>query len=404
MGFRLQPFDAGRVPARDRSVAAHHRVTQGVTIRKLKVKNNYYPYAHLLSHLEHALSTIPLSKASHAELVEVPSVGFLCEMDRFVRAVQKEEATPYVLQGRNFKARKLPFSDAQDVGNWDWHFASVRAWGHAHVPYLLVAPHLELLMEVYRHHRISEGMFKGPNAPFFGGERNAEVFNDFCLELRRTIAAKKKLRQECLTWALGSKQNLLRLHRYLDALSHASPVMKAYHFTFFHTTEPLNLSKADEKAHLAYLKPLRACRSVFINGFARKTSLFPSKPGYVWSLEPSLSGGWGLRFTLLWPGETIRPGGDQMDHAREIGNYWVSQATKSNGSYLLHGIDQVSCFDTATREESVTPTQLKKRLQPLAVRDALFRFVNEPEGKYFGIGHSISRGAKLVDPHVAQDR
>lgn len=374
--------------------------------RMPKMDHNYYPRARLLSHIDNALNTFPVIKAGRAEAVEAPCVSALLEMDRFVRAVQLGDALPYVLQGRYFKAEKLPRSDTEGVSNWDPLFATVRRWGRVDVPYLRFAPHLKLLMEVYRQHRISVGMYNGPNAPFYGGERNAEVFNDFCLAFRRAMADRKMLRQECLTWGLGSTQNLRRLHRYLDAFTGATPSTTAYHFTFLHTTEPLNLATASEKAHLAYLEPLRACRSLFMNGFAGKPSLFPSKPGYVWSLEPSLSGGWGLRMTLLWPTEVIsRVSIGSTHHARGIGDYWVQHATKTFGSYLMHGTEQVFELTTPSsgRRVSYGLQSLKMRLAPLAVRDALVRFDNQPEGKYFGMPQLMPRRSRAVDGPAAQE-
>ncbi|KWA13940.1 hypothetical protein WT38_02760 [Burkholderia territorii] len=216
---------------------------------------------------------------------------------------------------------------------------------------------------------------------------------------------RKLLRRERFNWNLGSLENLMRLHAYLDDLF-APPLSNLTVLHFRLLCDPVV-----EGGHRSDLRLLRDCRAKLFDRMRRNLALFPSKPGFVWAIVPSADGRFHLHLTLLFDTAAMRKQRDDkrveselagmalQDHADLIGTYWVEGVTEGRGRYYradstgnlydrewVHG--EVRADDTERRD------RLKRTLGYLAMRRALVRLSNEPAGEYFGMRERKARSAR----------
>lgn len=272
---------------------------------------------------------------------------------------------------------------------------------------LVHAPHIRLLLDVFFQHPICNCLGSGIGKPVDDGRLRAEVYNDFVAQFRQIIVSGTLLRQELHNWNLGSCENVANLYAYLDYLFAKQGSLTALHLRLFHANERANLITSTVEAQIQDLQMLRACRTRFFDRMRRKPALFTDDPGYVWAILPSLEGGYDLHLTLLFDTIALQKVRDDkrveaeqfgtvlQRHADQVGMYWVDVATRGQGSYLcgdttptLYGPDWVHgevCAGDAKREK------LEETLGYLAMRRALVRLKNEPQGEYFGMRERKAR-------------
>lgn len=364
------------------------------------------PYAESLHlrYLDDALHTLSPTNERPRVRLEGPLIGLLGHLDEFVWAAIQEPEPPYYIEGRTLKSRRRVFSNDQRshdlrISPWDSLYGAVTKVPEVWAPNLRFAPHLELLFKTYQEHPISAvGASQGPRGLFAGQRSNAAIFNDFCAVFRRQMIDKKLLSAERNNWGLSGTENLKRLKHYLEDFTDSLPSTTAYHFWLHHTSDLLDLRSATQTQNRASLDALIKCRSTFFNGFDRNRTLFPVKPGYVWSVEPHIQEGWGLRLTLLWSSQVLPSTEiDVNAHAHEIGKYWVALASKGQGKYWLQRIDQNligRSFAPSKYHDNLRLQAFMRSLEPLAMRNALVRIRNQPEGKYFGTPQIKRRGPR----------
>lgn len=356
----------------------------------------YHTEARHLRHIDKMLNTLPPSNKRQGLLLDGPQITLLRKLDEFVWAVMKEPEPPYYVEARWLKSRKRGTQQDRPYRHWDDLFSCVAIVDAIMAPCLEFAPHLELLRQVFQDHPVCLSVGRGPSARFDARRMNFDVFNDFCATFRKRMLDKHLLRKERFNWGWGSTENLQRLKSYLSSFLGATSFTSAYHFLLLHSNEPLDLQVATEAENSKSLEILSQCRETFFNGFVRKRSLFPVKPGYVWSIEPSLCAGWGLRLTLLWPSDSLlKMGMDLNAHAEGIGCYWVEQATKGAGGYWVQSVDRDLLGAKTSFHTSFFDLQrlqaLVQSLEPLAIRNALVRIRNQPKGKFFGLPQMTPR-------------
>jgi len=277
---------------------------------------------------------------------------------------------------------------------------------------LLFAPHLRLLLEVFFDHPVKQCHGKNVGHSFRNTERlQADVYNDFVVQFRQAMLARKLLRRERHNWDFGSRENIANLNVYLDDLFARHPSLTVLHLRLFHARERANLITAPVEDQHRDLKALRASRTLFFDRMRRKPALFTDDPRHIWAILPSLDGGYDLHLTLLFDTAALQKVLDDKkveaeqagtiweDHADQAGAYWVKVATSGRGSYLrgdrclwLYGPDwvhgEVRADDFARREK------LKETLGYLALRRALVRLKNEPPGEYFGMPERKERAPR----------
>jgi hypothetical protein len=271
------------------------------------------------------------------------------------------------------------------------------------------APHLEVLLEIFFDHSIRNCLGRGINALDVNtGLIRAELYNDFVVRFRQAMLDRKLLRRERHNWGLGSLENVEQLHAYLDDLFTKHRSLTVLHLRLFHATERANLLSTSVEDQHRDLHALRACRTVFLDRMRKKPALFTDEPKCVWAIQPSLEGGYDLHLTLLFDTTALQKVLDDkrveaeqngeafLDHADQVGAYWVRGATGGRGSYLrgdrnawLYGSDWV--HGEVRSDEYGRREKLKETLGYLAMRRALVRLKNEPPGQYFGMPERKAR-------------
>ncbi|SCV02148.1 conserved hypothetical protein [Cupriavidus necator] len=360
-----------------------------------------------------------------------PEIRLLAKLDRFVWLSLETEFSPFSIQGgaerimtgqQNEHGHLLPKTASlnqlfvsrelgRDLVSSLPRALEAIATDKTAANQLRYAPHIQLLLEVFLGHPLrSCKPFKKDWPIGQMGEIMAEVHNDFVAQFRKAMLARRLLRRELHNWNWGSQENLDNLNFCLDDLFDRHGNLTILHLRLFHDKNRANLISASVEDQYRDFHALRACRTKFLDRMRRKRALFPDKPGYIWSIIPSLEGGYELHLTLLFDTATLRKlhvakhteatqaGAVLEDHADQVGKYWVSVATGGRGSYLpgdrdirqngrdwVHG--EVSADDTLQREK------LKNALGYLVTRRALVRLKNEPEGEYFGMRERKSRAA-----------
>ncbi|QMI43984.1 hypothetical protein [Burkholderia sp. MBR-1] len=275
---------------------------------------------------------------------------------------------------------------------------------HSAVNQLLFAPHIRLLLDLFDRHPIRDYIGRGLdlNRIVSQGRIRAEIYNDFVARFRQEMRARNLMRRELHNWNLGSDENVPNLNSYLDGLFAKHGTLTVQHFSLFHAWTRSNLVLATVEGQHNDLRGLRACRAKFFDCMRRKPALFTEDPGYVWSILPTLDGGYALHLTLLFSTVALHKVLDDkrveatqartalQDHADQVGVYWVERATGGLGCYQrgdkivgFYGPDWV---DGEVRADDLAGRQrLTETLGYLARRRALVRLKNEPKGPYFGM-------------------
>ncbi|MFM0645280.1 hypothetical protein PQR14_13200 [Paraburkholderia bryophila] len=273
---------------------------------------------------------------------------------------------------------------------------------------LLHAPHIRLLLDTFFSHQISDCLGGNIESPVNSdGRIRAEVYNDFVAQFRRAMRDSKSLRQDWHNWNLGSRENAAKLPAYLNDLFAKHGRLTVLHLRLFHAKARANLITSSLDEQLRDLQMLKACRAMLFDRMRRKPALFTDDPGYVWAILPSLEGGYALHLTLLFSTAALykvlddrrveagQAGTVLQRHADQVGTYWVDTATGGQGCYLcgdtipaLYGPDWVHgevCAGDARHKK------LEETLGHLAMRRALMRLKNEPQGEYFGMRERKAR-------------
>lgn len=339
-----------------------------------------------------------------------PDIRVLAKLDQFVWATLRTTLCPYAIsklasmRGSRFHKVAKPNQETKEAAELASFFHGVRQAYRAYSPRLEYAPHLELFFRVYREHRISSWLPDSPNKLFDSTCIAAEVFNDLCSVQRQEMLSRMKLQQPCHNWSLSGYQDLKRLEKYLSTLFERNRSLTVFHFRFFHSKNRVGLITSPFEDQLRDLKNLRTCRTRFLDHMRTNRALFPHKPGYVWAVEPSLNGGYGLHLTLLFnSAELTRDHANVAEHARLLGEYWVSNATRGQGYYHLCHRDPLSLRDgwvvgRVDASDFYRRTKLTDALRILALREALVRLKDRPSGKYFHVPQQRSWGG-LPDLH-----
>lgn len=273
------------------------------------------------------------------------------------------------------------------------------------------APHLRLLLEVFFSHRVREcrkkDCFRFPSVD----PLDALAYNGFVAQFRQAMHERKLVRRELHNWNLSSRQNVPNLRAYLDGQFTRHRSVTVLHLQLFHTRRPVNLITAPVEEQHSNLRALRACRTRFFDRMRRKPALFTDAPGYVWAILPALEGGYYLHLTLLFNTAALQKvledrkveaelaGALFKDLADAIGAYWIRVGTHGEGSYLrgdqrawLYGPDWE---DGEVHADHVMRCEkLREILGLMAMRRALVRLKNEPDGEYFGMQERKARSSR----------
>lgn len=354
------------------------------------------------NHFHNILNTIAPCDSEPMEVdLDGPDIRVLAKLDQFVWAALRSTVSPYAVTKvagmRGSKVHKVakPNQEAKEAAEVASFFSGVRQADAALSPRLAYAPHLELFFKVYGEHAISSWLPESSSGVTWIA---AEVFNDFCAVLRLEMLSQKKLQQPCHNWSLSGFQDLERLEKYLATRFERNRSLTVFHFRFFHSKNQVGLITSPLEDQLRDLKKLRNCRTRFLDHMRTNRALFPHKPGYVWAVEPSLNGGYGLHLTLLFnSAELTRDHANVAEHARRIGEYWVSNATRGQGYYHLCHRDPLSLRDgwvvgRVDASDFYRRTKLTDALRILALREALVRLKDRPPGKYFHVPQQRSWG------------
>lgn len=337
----------------------------------------------LARYLKWSLHDIPPSAGRR--LIRHEDVNFYClaRLDDFISTLLRTPNAPIRLDiSRLFGELEL------ETRRLSSFFRDIAVANEAYSPFLLYAPHLALFFREYRQHKVSQ-LFLTSECYSEGLREQREVFNDFYAIFRSELQGERKLRVQLHNWRLGSIENLQRLQRYLNNYFQANRDVTVMHFTLFHSAEPLDFSIATTSEQKQFLNQLSSCRETFFNAFTRKRAHFPHKPGFIWAVEPSLNGGYGLRITLLFNTKVLRKDHPYSHiHAQEIGAYWVSRVTKGLGHYRQLAGDRSPIMAPASERIEVDEprkfNRMKRYLECMALHRSLVRVVNQPNGKYFG--------------------
>lgn len=364
-----------------------------------------------------------------------PEMKFLEVLDRIVRLSLETPLQPFIFRerplekpvfvpGRRFAVLQ-PFIDIVASSNTaspaTMKLAALLKWqGEAFQQFdpselaakqLAHAPHLQLLLDVYFSRRFT-GWFDTDNFSFPDAHADdGAAANGWVTQFRHAMQARKFLRRELHSWNLSSCQNVPNLHAYLDNLFVQHGSLTVLHLRLMHTRRPANLITASVEEQHSYLRALRACRTRFFDRMRRKPALFTAAPAYVWAILPSLEGGYDLHLTLLFNTAALRKvledrkveaelaGAAPKDLVDAIGAYWVGVGTKGEGSYLrgdrcawLYGPDWVD--GEVHADDVVRCEKLKEVLGLMAMRRALVRLKNEPDGEYFGMQERKARSPR----------
>ncbi len=362
-----------------------------------------------------------------------PDIGLLVLLNDFVRASLETDLAPFLISRRTPRGRVLEdheepkfytkTAEPNSASRASLILANLRQAILSsaamldpidrNAAQLLYAPHLRLVCDVFLCHPISARLnCNGSSAIDVIGLTLAELYNDFVAVFRRVFLAKRSsLSDELHNWRLSSKENVVNVHAYLDGQFARPNSVTVLHLRLFHARERVNLVSASVEDQHRDLGELKKCREVFLDRMRGKRALFTKEPGYVWSILPSLEGGYSLHVTLLFDTaalqkvlddrrvEAEQAGKVLQDHADQIGAYWVKVGTRGRGNYLradqhtwlydqdwVHG--EVHAIDFVRREK------LKKTLGYLAMRRALLRLKNEPKGEYFGMRNRKPRAQR----------
>lgn len=397
----------------------------------------------LATHIDHSLNSRVEPDGSNTIFLG-PELEDLFSLDRFVWSVLATPFAPFRISGAmhllNEHERGAP---AEGGGGERWKYtkaaspnpfcqdssleqaAQLRAISRYAATFdplnpaaaqLVYAPHLRLLLETFFQHPIRNCGASEINSPNVDdGLIKEEIYNDFAARFRQAMLARHLLRRERHGWGLGSRENLTNLRAYLDGLFTRHQSLTVLHLRLFHAKNRANLTSASVEDQHRDLRELRACRTVFFDRMRRNPGLFTQKPGYVWAILPSLEGGYALHLTLLFDTaalckvlddkrvEAEQAGTVLDDHADQIGAYWVRTATAGQGDYRrgdkidwLYGPNWVHgevCADGGGERRE----KLQEALGYLAMRRALVRLKNEPEGEYFGMRERKVRAPRRPD-------
>lgn len=367
-----------------------------------------------------------------------PEIAFLATLDRLVRLVRETDFAPFRVSGT---MRSIPVTVQDAYGRNQRvlqpcyvktatpnsfypateELAGILSWralrsgltifqqSDPFAGQLLHAPHIRLLLDTFFRHPICECLGGNIESPAGSdGRIRAEVYNDFVAQFRRAMRDSKSLRQDWHNWNLGSRENAARLPVYLDDLFAKHGSLTVLHLRLFHAGERANLITSPVDAQLGDLQLLRECRAKFFDCMRRKPALFTDSPGYIWGILPSLEGGYALHLTLLFSTPALHKVLDDKrseagqfdavlrDHADQVGEYWVERATGGRGHYLrgdatplLYGPGWV--HGEVRADDAGTHKKLQETLGHLAMRRALVRLKNEPQGEYFGMRERNAR-------------
>ncbi|MDN7642367.1 hypothetical protein [Burkholderia cenocepacia] len=382
----------------------------------------------LAQHIKRSMS-FRVTQGGGAEICDGPGIGLLVSLDSFVWTAMETTCSPFHVQGETY---------LRNVREWDANgqprdallptiavatrpnpsfresnrlvilLFSIKdcLTTHSSAKHLLYPPHLRLLRDLFLEHPISHSLVRTPKELVDDtGLSVAKNCNDFVDRFRQAMCDSKLLRRERFNWNLGSRENLMELHAYLDSLF---PVPHSS-VTVLHLR--LLCDPAAEGDHRSELQALRDCRAKLFDRMRRKLALFSSKPGFVWAILPSADGRFHLHLTLLFDTAALQKLRDDKqveadltgtavkDHADLIGTYWAEGVTEGRGRYFradstgnlydrdwVHG--EVRADDTERRD------RLKRTLGYLAMRRALVRLSNEPAGEYFGMRERKARSPR----------
>jgi hypothetical protein len=306
----------------------------------------------------------------------------------------------------------------------DLHFCQC-----AYSEHLIYPPHLSLLIELFHGHPISGCRFKNPNAPL-GDHLEAEVYNSFVQIVRQTMQEhRQRLRKAMHGWGLSSLENAQSLRRFLDGQFEKSESLTFIHLNLFPTKQLVALVSPDlmmrellpaqdhpflDGTDPTILKQhweaVRAMRDRITDRPCKLPSLFEHRRGLIWSIMPSLQGGYYLHLTLCFDTAGLTRSGNlsgtidtplDMSHLPSaerpvvtfpelIGQYLVKIATHEQGAYSICHHDGYRyrrewIHGTVLAAARVHRDDLYQALGHLAQRRQLVRIQGEPKGKYFGI-------------------
>lgn len=382
----------------------------------------------LARHINRSLS-FRVCPGGRGEICDGLGINLLVSLDRFVWTAMETTCSPFHVQGKTYLRRVrewdangqprdalLPTIAAEIHPNPSFrdanHLVALlfsirdRLVTHPSANYLRYPPHLRLLREIFLEHPISRCRQRSPKALVDDtGLSVAENCNDFVDRFRQAMCDSKLLRRERFNWNLGSRENLMRLHAYLDSLfplPHSS-------VTVLHLR--LLCAPAAEGGHRSDLQVLRDCRTKLFDRMRRNLALFSSKPAIVWAILPSVDGRFHLHLTLLFDTASVckllddkrveadLAGVVLKDHADLIGTYWVEGVTEGQGRYYRGDTtgdlyDQDWVHGEVRADDAERRDRLKRTLGYLAMRRALVRLSNEPAGEYFGMRERKARSPR----------
>ncbi|WP_414856805.1 hypothetical protein, partial [Burkholderia sp. IT-111MI5] len=294
-------------------------------MNKPNLSNNIDPQIldGLAQHIKRSMS-FRVTPGGGAEICDGPRIGLLVSLDSFVWTAMETTCSPFHVQGETYlrnvrewdasgqpRDALLPTIAVATCPNPSFRGATqlvtllffIKDYlaTHPSAKHLLYPPHLRLLRDLFLEHPISRSLLRASKALVDDtGLSVAKNCNDLVDRFRQAMRDSKLLRRERFNWNLGSRENLMRLHAYLDSLfplPHSS-------VTVLHLR--LLCDPAVEGDHRSELQALRDCRTKLFDRMRRKLALFSYKPGFVWAILPSAAGGFHLHLTLIFDTATVR--------------------------------------------------------------------------------------------------
>ncbi|MDO8887017.1 MAG: hypothetical protein Q7V16_00375 [Hydrogenophaga sp.] len=343
-------------------------------------------------------SVSPHDKPTQRMRYETPDISLLIRLDRFVRVATTTPLPPFVVQVEQdrhkryrLKARISP--DGVELASF---FDDLRRTDQAYSSFLKYAPHLEHFFEVYLDHPMGSNSMQSPDRLFDRWRLWAEIYNDLCTRVHQDQALRRLLQIPRHNWSTTGFENLRKLNRSLNHLFSAGHDLTAYHLRLFASQKRSPILDSPDQVSQQELRELRACWTKFRGLWDTKPAWFPCRPAYVWSIESSLEDGYGIQLTLIFPASALkRDHQNAVQHARSIGDYWISNATSSMGHFRLTHLEptyfQKDWFFGLVQANDVNArNRLRSALSNLAIKDALVRPKHRPTGKYFQLSQDNS--------------
>lgn len=340
----------------------------------------------------------------------------LASFDRYMRLILMDDRLPFAIDPAPGRRPVKVTSPVADL------FQRIHWCGHVYDPNLEYAPHLELLLDTYRHFLRRRGRGFMERSPQTTGDRQeAEIFNRLIAGLR-SRAQKQNVLTRLRDWDKRSIKNYQGLEDYLDWSFRTYKRLAVLTLDLLYSEDILPVESYDEffewqekriaQIALDYslgrlseplpeekirrtIDMLQQDRGRFLKGIrSQRTVVLEHLKGFVWILQRSLYGRVCLRVALLFDGTQELEPAALIDAA---GKYWSESITEGRGHYQVRYSveDKLSSVrgipawlaQPIERDDWDRRGALLNELGLLAQHELLVRMSLKPTGDTYGKGH-----------------